>query len=220
MTEHVILLHGIGMNPFSMTFFETALKKEGYTTHNLDYPSTTKSIEDIADVIDGEIRLRIPDSQAPKHFVGHSMGGLITMATLNIGKLKNVKRVVALGTPFKGSPVADFMSDTNVLKDFYNPFFGPAGRQLRTDYRTTHTLPLPKGVELGCIAGTQSWQHFLFQPIMKDHAPSDGVVTVESAIHENAKDSIQLNCTHETFLAMQGPEQALNFLKKGVFNHP
>ena len=132
--EAVILLHGIGLNKWSMISVKRILKRAGYVPIGITYPSTKLSLDNIADWL-SEKHLT-PDfwnKYSKVHFVTHSMGGLVARrylnkfrATLNPHK---IGRVVMLGTPNAGSEIADLM-----VKYFppYKYFYGPAGQELAT----------------------------------------------------------------------------------------
>jgi len=77
-SECVILLHGLGRFRQSMRGLEHYLKSIGYATVNLAYPSTTKSIETIAEThLARAVQLCEENGAEMIHFIGHSLGGLI-----------------------------------------------------------------------------------------------------------------------------------------------
>jgi len=88
----------------------------------------------------------------PVHFIGYSMGGIVTRAVLNKFRPDNLGRVVQLASPNNGSEVADFLKD-NWL---YEKVYGPAGKQLVTDGAGIDDLLGKVDYELGVVAGTFS----------------------------------------------------------------
>ena len=88
--EQVILLHGIARSASHMDDLEEYLKEKGYTVFNLDYPSTEHDLETLTTLVAGDIRERISPSM-PVHFVGYSMGGIVTRAILNNNALSRAR---------------------------------------------------------------------------------------------------------------------------------
>jgi triacylglycerol lipase len=74
--ECVILLHGLARTASSMDALETYLADKGYKTVNIAYPSTSQSIEQIAESYVPEAIVRCQSSPGDKiHFVSHSLAG-------------------------------------------------------------------------------------------------------------------------------------------------
>ncbi len=208
MNEKIVLLHGIMRTSWSMQRLGNFLEREGYAVLNIRYPSTKYSIEKIIDIIHPQI---LEFSKNGKlHFIGHSMGGLIIRAYINKYK-PNVGKVVMLGTPNKGSEVADF------LKNFflYKVFYGAAGQQLITNQENFKKIFGEINFELGVIAGNNPINFIGTMMIKKEN---DGLVSVESSKVENMRDHITLPCNH-TFLPSYKIVwiQVLSFLKNSSF---
>lgn len=189
----VILLHGIGQASWAMAFAEAALKKSGYKTLNLSYPSRKHTIDDLSDWLKGELtKHQIWEKSEKVHFVAHSMGGLVTATYLEKHKktFPSIKtgRVVMMGTPHGGSEVADFL-ETNPL---YKWIFGPAGQEL-----TTHARQKNKAqpwYDLGIIAGSHSWAYPLGMFCIKEE--NDGCVSISSTKLDGMKDHLVLPSLH------------------------
>src|SRR6202000_1112853 len=107
----------------------------------VDYPSRQKSLEALTEEIHPAIERFAARIEGSLHFVGHSMGGLLTRVYLARYRPARLGRVVMLGTPNGGSEIADR------LKNFlpYRLFFGPAGQQLRTPRDAGVPAPFPPG---------------------------------------------------------------------------
>jgi len=127
------------------------LKEKGYTVYNLDYPSTSHTLEKLTAIVAADIASKIR-ADKPVHFIGYSMGGIVTRAVLNKFRPDNLGRVVQLASPNNGSEVADFLKD-NWL---YEKVYGPAGKQLVTDGAGIDDLLGKVDYELGVVAGTFS----------------------------------------------------------------
>lgn len=214
-SEIVILLHGILRTDSSMNRMERYLKNKGYTVFNVHYPSSEKSIEDLAEDFLAEKLKNLPSS-AKIHFVTHSMGGLLARAYLSKHKPENMGRVVMLSPPNQGSEVADFLKEKPVLNWIFDTVYGPAGQQLGTDSASfAETNNAEIDFELGIIAGNKSVNPAGYILINK---PSDGTVSVESTKIQGMSDHVTLPVNH-TFIMYRTKviEQVINFLEFGKF---
>jgi pimeloyl-ACP methyl ester carboxylesterase len=213
--QTVILLHGIGHTKWNMYFVEHALKKEGYETLNISYPSLSKGIDALSDFIHERLEMaEIWDKNHKINFVTHSMGGIVTSHYLNkyedsIEK-EYVGRVVMIAPPNKGSEIAD------LLKDFtpYKKLFGPAGQELTTSHREKN-IKKPY-YEVGVIAGTRGWPYMLGNVSIK--GAHDGRVALERTKMEGMRDHVALPATH-SFIAWKPSvhQQIIRFLENGSF---
>jgi len=212
MQDGVILLHGIFKNKNCMKRLSNLFKEKNYQILNLDYPSTKHTIQDIADLLHPAILSFSKVNLNRIHFIGYSMGGLVIRAYLNKYSLANLGRIVMLGTPNKGSEIADFLSNNLLYKFLY----GPAGAQLVTNQSHLKEIFGSVNYELGVIAGINNFS-FLSNKIIG--SISDGRVSVENTKIEGMKDHITVNSSH-LFLPInsQVMELALNFILHGNFN--
>jgi pimeloyl-ACP methyl ester carboxylesterase len=210
--EIVVVLHGIFHTSWFMQPMADYLEKQGYQVLNLDYPSTKYSIEDLIELTAKDIDSRISDKTRTVNFVGFSMGGLLVRGIIAKHRPENLGRVVLLGTPNKGSEVADFLKD-NYL---YKTFFGPAGQQLCVqNYSDLQHLFGKVDYELGIIAGNST-----IDPISSYIIPEvdDGKVSIESTKLEGMKDHIIISSDHILMPSNKEVQrQTLEFLKNGFF---
>lgn len=212
--ETVVLLHGILDSGMKMRGMERYLKKEGFDTLNISYPSTAMALEDLADYLHEKLSMSGAfNGAAQVHFVAHSMGGLLTRYYLHKYRPDHLGRVVMGGTPNNGSEFADYMSTQPVLRPAFEKIFGPAGSQLRVAHR--HDESMTVDYELGVIAGSQS-----FNPLSPLFLPgdNDGTVSVASTRIDGMADHIVLPAGH-TFMMFYDSvqEQAAHFLRHGRF---
>lgn len=190
MTEDgIILLHGIFRTHRSMGGMASYLKRNGFKTFHIGYPSTRQTIEQIVDTIHPRVEKFANETNGNVHFVGYSMGGLITRAYLTKYPQAKLGRVVMVGTPNHGSEVADFIKDWWLYKKLY----GPAGQQLVTELSDSETLLGAVHYELGIIAGNKTADFIGSRIIGKEN---DGKVSVESTKLEGMKEHIVIPVSH------------------------
>ncbi|MBV7263887.1 alpha/beta fold hydrolase [Photobacterium sp. WH24] len=210
----VILLHGLARTANAMDTMTKALELAGYQTVNMDYPSTTASIESLAASV---IPAALSQCQhiEPVHFVTHSMGGILVRQYLSANRIAGLGRVVMLAPPNKGSEIVDAMRDFTL----YQWIYGPAGQQLGTDKASVPNTLGPVQFELGVIAGNYSIS-LLTSWLLP--LPHDGKVSVVSTQVEGMQSHLVLPVSH-TFI-MNNHEviaQTMAFLRQGRFidNH-
>ncbi len=210
----MILLHGLGRFRQSMRRIEKHLKSLGYTTINLAYPSTTKSIETIAEThLARAVQSCTADGSGKIHFVGHSLGGLIVRQYLQGHSVPAGSRLVMISSPNRGSELVDIL----LRVPLYRWITGPAGQEIgRGPESVVHRLK-PVEVEVGVIAGNRSI-NLLVSAFMD--GPGDGMVSVKSTMLPEMRDFIVVPSTH-TFI-MENPlvmRQVAHFFKYGRFEH-
>jgi triacylglycerol lipase len=206
----VVLLHGLARSSLSMEFMATRLRLDGFKVVNKDYPSTSATIQTLADqVLPAAVAECEPSDKVD--FVTHSMGGLLVRQYLKETHPANLGRVVMMGPPNKGSPIVDEFKDMPGF-EFWN---GIAGTQLGTGADSVPNTLGPVDFPLGVIAGSQP-----LLPLFEGEfgGPNDGKVSVESTKVEGMADHIILPVTH-TFM-MNNPDvydQVVAFLRNGRF---
>lgn len=211
--DYVVLLHGIARTKGSMESMGKALSQRGYVVINIDYESREKKIEKlIVDIRKKIVKNKIPEAKKI-NFIGHSMGGLVIRAYINKYKPKNIGRVVMIGTPNKGSEVADFLVDNY----FYKSFYGPAGQELVTDQSDFKKIFGDVNYELGVIAGNCT-----IDPVSSLIIPGDddGKVAIVKTKIKGMKDHVILCATHSFMPSNKHVKrQAEYFLEHGKFQH-
>lgn len=215
--DTVVIIHGIGQYAWNMAGVEFSLKKQGYKTLNISYPSLKKNIDSLSDVIHDELKRKgVWESASPKiHFTTHSMGGLVLKAYLNKYKkeipLKKLGQVVMLAPPHGGSDIADLL--LNFLP--YKWIYGPAGQELTTKAQIQNQAKIY--YNLGIIAGNKEWPYIIAAHILPNE--SDGRVALEKTKIMGMKDHITLSATH-SFIAWKPSihKQIIYFIKNMKFN--
>lgn len=212
--ECVIVLHGLGRTPLAMAALARHLRAAGYSVRNVGYPSQHYPIEQLVEqylrpVVD-EV---MAEGVGKLHFVGHSMGGILSRYLLARYRPPMLGRVVTIASPHQGTELVDFLSRTPLFRWLK----GPAGVQLGTGSNSVpRQLPAPD-YELGSIAGTRSNNAF-FSWLMP--GVDDGKVPVARTRVEGMTDFITLPFTH-TFIQQRRRtcQQVEHFLRHGHFDH-
>ncbi len=211
--ETVILLHGLARSARPMEKLAEAALEAGYAVVNLDYPSTTETIEALSDAhLAPAVEQALASKATRIHFITHSMGGIVVRQYLATHPLPQLGRVVMLGPPNRGSELVDRLGS-------FAPFAwvnGPAGHQLGTG---PDSLPNRLGAasyQVGVIAGTRSYNP-LYSSLIE--GPDDGKVGVARARLEGMRDFLILPVNHTFMMRNEHViRQALYFLREGRFD--
>ena len=177
-----------------MSRLAQALQECGYATHNWSYPSLRGSITSHAQLF-RELVCDLDRTGETFHVVGHSMGGIIVRAATDGIHLKNAGRMVMLGPPNGGSPVA---------KNFAHWFgyFCPVLHELSDDPNSlVKTLTDTSPFETGVVAA--SYDNVV--PLLNTHLPGQCDHKVVAGRHASLP--FNKNAIRET----------INFLGNGCF---
>jgi triacylglycerol lipase len=210
--ECVILLHGLIRTSASMSTIASALREEGFTVVNQDYPSRKYSIEELSAIAidNGLAACRMAGAQRV-HFVTHSLGGILVRYYLSEKTITGLGRTVMLAPPNQGSSLVDLMKYFPELEDIA----GPAGYQLGTTEDSVPASLGPANFEVGVIAGDHT-----VNPVMSEYLekPNDGKVTVESTRLEGMTDFLVVPQSHPFIMTNQSViGQIIYFLYFGEF---
>ncbi|QHQ35702.1 esterase/lipase family protein [Algicella marina] len=161
MPATVLLLHGMARTPISLWPMERALAAEGFATSSIWYRSNVGRLAEI------EARLveDIPET-GRVHMVGHSLGGLLALHLMSRVEPSRRGRIVQLGSPNLGSPLA---SKFNALELLLGPILRDLERGSTPDTR----------LDVAAIAGTAGPS--ALNAVSGLSGPNDGIVTVRSA---------------------------------------
>ncbi len=208
----VVLLHGLARSNRSMNKLAAVLEKCGYAVVNTSYPSTTNTIQALAEETLPSALANCP-KKANIHFVTHSMGGILLRQYLAQQTIPNLGRSVMLAPPNQGSEVVDKLK----VLPLFRWLNGPAGMQLGTDANSLPQILGKVNFELGVIAGNKS-----INPLLSLLLPAqnDGKVSVEGTKIAGMADHIVLPVTHPLIMKHSNViNQVLYFLRYGKFEH-
>lgn len=208
--ETVLLLHAAMRSPGSLKLLADRLEAKGFTVVNLAYPNRRLTVFECADYIAPTWRKLAAASPGRVHIIGHSMGGLVARRLLELHRPPNFGRLLTLGTPHLGSPLADKLREY----DFYQKAFGPVGQELVTGRPIDWPAPWPPPYEIGLIAGSVP----IGPGALTLEGPSDGTVPAESAQPKGGAAYGAVMANHSTIpYARATAELAARFLLEGSF---
>lgn len=203
MNEAVVFVHGLWMNGLELTWLRRQVAKQGFATAQFSYRTVRRSIdENAARLHDFVLR----QSATAVHFVGYSLGGLVTLRLLERYSDIPHGRVVLMGSPVRGSQVAGRLREIG----WDGPLLGRSGlhesRDVHWDGRR----------DLGVIAGTRNIG--LGNVIKRLPKPNDGTVALVETDIPGATDKLQLPVTHASMMFSRDVAEAITgFLRQGSF---
>jgi len=201
MDETVIILHGLGRRGASMRKLAAAIEAEGFNDLVLDYPSTSHAIDELIEVLFAQLP---PDGRL--HFVGHSLGGILSKKLAKSLPPDRRGRVVQIGAPNFGSELA---ARAAVL----SKVMGPALADLHP-----HDGEDDSSLDIGAIGGTAA--HAAYSLITGIDGENDGKVSLRSAFgHASEDKTLALPVTHSLMMQDKQVIKAVtNFLQTGQFS--
>jgi triacylglycerol lipase len=210
--EGVILLHGLCRTSASMGRMQAALTAAGYRVENVDYPSRTANIKELAETAIGSALLSTRLKACERiHFVTHSLGSILVRSYFSVRHEPKLGRVVMLGPPNQGSGVVDKLGRLSLFKKMH----GPAGDELGTDSNSTPNMLGAVNFELGIIAGDRSIN--LINSLMLD-GPDDGKVSVEHTKVSGMKEHLVVHVAHPFLMTNSSViKKVALFLETGSF---
>lgn len=210
--EVVYLLHGLGRSNFAMWLLASRLEDAGFLVNNIGYSSFNMSPKEILDDVSEQINESMPKKDQAVHFVGHSLGGLMIRAYLQDSEVKNLGRVVLIGTPNRGTTLVD-----NYQDDWWMQMMWPTALALSTDEDSFPNSIADPYYPVGVIAGISKGSD------NEDIIPGedDGVVPLESTKINHMTDFIIIECGHSMMRYDRDvASQTIEFLQHARFKKP
>lgn len=204
--EAIVLVHGLWMKGPEMFLLRKRLRKAGYCVYQFSYRSLASDLAGNARKLQQFLQ---QVNEECVHFVAHSLGGLVVRCLLHDFPEQRPGRIVTLGTPHSGSDVAEWMTQSSLLRRLL-------GRSLPA--LTGEVYPWQGERELGSVAGTLGIGVGM---MLRDlPQPNDGTVTVESTRLPEMSDHVTVNASHMGLLfSREGVKQIIAFLSTGHFEH-
>ncbi len=187
----------------------------GFCVVNPGYDSRKGGIETLANAVAARVGSAL-DKDRPVHIVGHSLGGLIARVLFQRAYFKRPGRIVLIGTPNHGSPLACKL----VRFRAFRWLCGPVLRDLISGRADDPSLFSPPEGSIGIIAGDKAtWMFGWFtHKRFFNGEPNDGMVSVASTRLEGAEDCLVLPVSHiaQPYRA-QVHRQVEAFIRTGAF---
>ena len=206
--ETVVLVHGLWVHGIAMELMRRRIARRGFRAHAYSYPSMRLTLTENAERLARYCRgLDVPRVS----LVGHSLGGLIVLRTLEHGAAFTPGRIVLTGAPVSESFAARRLAQLPGGR-------AALGRSL-PDWLDAGRPALDRHVEIGVIAGRLPVG--LGRLVAPDlPAPSDGVVSVAETRLPDMRDHIVLNVSHSGMLVSRlVAHQICEFLRNGAFEY-
>ena len=195
MIERVVVLHGLYMSGFVMRPLCAKLTKSGFNILNLSYNTLTPNKQQIFQQIDEFI------DGMPAALVCHSMGGLVARAYLeqNSTMASQIQKVITLGTPHKGSTIAQHIHQKGfdlVLKN-------------SIEFLLSDNQDWPFNAKLYSIAGDLP---IGLMPLLKKGSRSDGTVLLEETQLKGMAEHKVFHVSHTSMIYSRKVLQYINSL--------
>jgi len=204
----LVFVHGLWMTGFELWLLMHRVRRMGFRCERFYYRSATKPIAHNAARLATFAKSLGP---GPVHFVAHSLGGLVTLRMLRDHPEIAGGRVVLIGSPVKGSGVAESLN----ARFWTRWMVWRAGEEALTpetpqDWRVRHPV--------GVIAGTSAIRFGAGALFGGIEGPNDGTVAAEETKLEGAADYIEFPLNHTTLLlAKRVARQVAAFIREGRF---
>ena len=185
----IILIHGFRKGVKDMQFWKSQLasiENADILTPNL--PTTFGSFERCMEVLEDFIQPHNPEKYSAIYIAGHSMGGLLAREYLQRKKFSNAKRLVCVGTPHKGSKLADITLLCPLVGKIWKPLLS-----LKSSARLKLTTPEIPNLEIGAIVSINN-THWAGKFFLSKN--SDGLVESFSAQASDAKATTYVKVPH------------------------
>ena len=208
--KKLVLIHGLLLSSWVFTRMRRYFIRHGYQCYQFDYPTRSKTISQIA----VQLNHWLVENQLNDYtMICHSMGGIVSHAYLEQygNNEHSPKKVICLGSPFKGSMVANNLTQS------------APGRLLlgvqSDSVLVTGTQSWPFSCPLGIIAGNKNIGAGRLLGL-DSKKPGDGTVLVEETGIQGATDHIVLPVSHSQMtFSTKVFLQIEHFTVNNVFKH-
>jgi len=206
MSEAVIVAHGLWFPGVETKLLRMRLGHAGFEPHLFRFPTLRGTLEQNVQQL-GRFAGQIACSKL--HFVGFSLGGVVTLRMLATTRSNRVGRVVCLGSPLTGSLVAKRLGSTELGRKI-------VGRSLSEHVDLGGIECWEQKIEVGIIAGTRNLG--IGRLVETPAGAGDGTVQVDETRLPGATAHITLPVTHTQLLFDDTvARQTIHFLRYGRF---
>lgn len=210
MSDTIILVHGLWMTGMEMTLLKHRLEADhGFNCVMFSYASVT------GHMIDHVSKLReLAQQQQGKrlHFIGHSLGGVITYKLLESTNDLPPGRAVLLGSPLQGSRAVDAISKWTLGRV-------AVGDEVCKELLESQPRRWDGRRDIGLVAGSVNMGigRFFSNEFTTN---SDGTVLIDETKLDGAADHIVLPVSHTSMVfSPLVTRQTVRFLEQGKFDH-
>jgi pimeloyl-ACP methyl ester carboxylesterase len=208
--ETIILVHGLWMTGSEMSLLKRRLRVHDFEVHQFRYRMLTKTLDHncakLKDFIESHAAERL-------HIIGHSLGGVLALQTLQAYPDLPVMSVICLGSPLVDSAAGRRAS------------LNGAGRIILGKTLPEAVFEAPLGAwrgpqKVGVIAGTRGFGlgNFVGNALPK---PNDGVVALVETCLPGIEYHLEVPVSHAGLvLSAKVASQCGWFIRHGHFQHP
>jgi len=206
-SEMVVMVHGIWMKGTEMMVLRHRVAACGYPVRQFSYPSLKASPRENAEALNRF--LQGLDAEVI-HLVAHSLGGIVLLHLFDAFPEQKPGRVVMLGTPIRGSRVAQQMHASSwwrhlLGRSVERGLLGDAPR-----WRSAR--------DLGMLAGTHSMGIGNLYTLGKLEKPNDGTVILANTCSSGIAAHQSVPYSHMGLLVARPVATAVcRFLRHGYF---
>lgn len=205
--DTVILVHGLWMTGSEMSLLRRRMRVNGYNVHQFRYRMVTRSLDHNRERLKNFVCGHADDGQL--HIIGHSLGGVLALQTLQAFPDLPVKSVVCLGSPLVDSAAGRRFGGSGVGRAFLGKTLPDAiFHQPLNDWNGPQ--------KVGVIAGNRSFGLGALVSVMDK--PNDGMVTVAETRLPGIDDHLELPLGHTALiLSAEVARQCDLFIRNGRF---
>ena len=203
--NRIVLIHGILNHHTWLWPLSLKMKRQNFDVHIFSYNSVWGGPQEaMPRLIDMIERVQ------PMGLIGHSLGGLLALETLDQRDDLNVEKVVCLGSPLKGSMVARHCANHWALQKVLGH-----SEQMLTRGRSAWTGQ----AHVGVVAGDKPRGLGQLVAPMNGHPLHDGTVLMEETQLDGISAHTVVHCGHtELAFHPEAAKHAGHFLRHGHFD--
>jgi pimeloyl-ACP methyl ester carboxylesterase len=206
MIEAVVVAHGLWAPGVETALLRRRLRSAGFRPSLFRF-STVRA--DLAQNVERFARFAADVAGDRVHFVGYSLGGIVTLAMLAQHPHARIGRIVCLGSPLVGSRTASRVSRNTLGRRV-------VGRSLLEHNQSGGIKRWDRPVELGVIAGSRNFGAGHLIGALP--GTNDGMVAVDETRIAGTADHLTLPVSHMQMLFdAELARQTIEFLRHGRF---